>query len=303
MRLSQILPKNSILIRDGEFEIMAQCTTKSRNKIFSFLEDIRFLECINTNGNISCLICKPEHLDLIKNDSIGLICTEQPRLMFFKIHNELVKKKKYKARFETKIGKNCLISSQSNISANNVIIGNDVIIEDNVVIRDNVEIGNHCIIRAGSIIGGQGYEFKRDKDCSILQVVHVGKIIIEDYVEIKELCSIHKAVFDWDYTKIGEHSKIDAHTHIGHATKIGKRVMIGSHSNLAGNINIGNDVYIGPGVTISNRLNVGHKSKISIGSVVTKDVENNSIVTGNFAIDHNIFIKDLKNRLRNNKID
>ncbi|MCA0150382.1 hypothetical protein LCD52_16475 [Rossellomorea vietnamensis] len=297
MKLSDIVSSNEILVKDGYFELLAQCTIFHLKNILTFLEDEKFVDYINTNKSISCVICRSEHRKQISNKNIGIICVDQPKLFFFKIHNELSKKEGLGLSFKTKIGDNCNISPLATISNANVNIGNEVIIEDNVIIKPNVTIGDGSIIRSGAIIGGQGYEYKRDKETSILRVEHAGKTIIDKYVEIKELCTIHQAVFSWDYTCIGEHSKLDAHTHLGHATKIGKRVMIGSHGNLAGNISIENDVYIGPGVTISNRLNIGRRSKISIGSVVTKDVDEGKTVTGNFAIDHTLFIKHLKETL------
>lgn len=297
MKLSQIKLNNIKLIRDGEFECLSQCTNKKPSKLLSFLEDIKFISNINANNSISCIICKQEHFQLIKNNEMGIIFSEQPKLTFFQIHNTLGCLNKNSLSYKTRVGKNCEISSSANISLENVIIGDNVMIEENVVIRENVNIGKNSIIRAGSIIGGQGYEFKREGESGILRVNHYGKVIIGDFVEIKEFCSIHRAVFDWDYTSIGNHSKLDSHTHIGHATKLGERVMIGSHSNLAGNINVNDDVYIGPGVTISNRLDIGKKGRISIGSVVTKDVLEGQTVTGNFAIPHNIFIQSLREKM------
>ncbi|TJX13638.1 UDP-3-O-(3-hydroxymyristoyl)glucosamine N-acyltransferase [Tissierella creatinini] len=303
MKLSEIINEDAILKTDGFFDILAQCTISSDKKILTYLEDINYLQFINKNPGISCVICKPEHINYIENKSIGIVCTEHPKLYFFKIHNELVNKNQNdKSKFKTAVGENCYISPLAYINDHNVIIGNNVIIEEFVAIKKNVHIGDNCIIRSGSIIGSEGFEFKRVMHESIYTVKHAGTTIIEDNVEIKELCTIHQAVFEWDYTKIGEYSKLDAHTHVGHATKIGRRVMIGSHGNLAGNIQIQDDVYIGPGSTISNRLNVGENSKVSLGSVVTKDVENDTIVTGNFAINHDIFITDLKNRISVQKL-
>lgn len=57
---------------------------------------------------------------------------------------------------------------------------------------------------------------------------------------------------------------------------------------------IGDNVWIGPGVTITNGIEVGNKASISIGSVVTKSVNDGSTVTGNFAIDHSKFIEHMK---------
>lgn len=298
MKVSDIMNESSILINDGYFDILAQCVVKSDKKILTFLDDLKYIDVINNNHSISCIICKIEHINFFKNSSMGILCVEQPRLFFFEVHNKLAEKIESESKkVKTIIGSNCKISPLSSISNSNVVIGNNVIIEEFVSIKENVTIGDNSIIRAGSIIGGQGYEFKRNKQEDILTVKHVGKTIIGSNVEIKECCTIHRAVFDWDYTMVGDYSKIDAHSHIGHGTKVGKRVMIGSHGNLAGNICVEDDVYIGPGAVISNRITLKKGCKISLGSVVTKDVSENQIVTGNFAIDHNIFIKDLKEKV------
>ncbi|MCI3922718.1 hypothetical protein MO973_21020 [Paenibacillus sp. TRM 82003] len=297
MKLSDILPTSGKLISDGSFERMAQCTVRTVDKIFTFLDNPKYVSEVNSNPNISCLICRSEHLDEILNHSIGIICVEEPKLSFFKIHNELITNHSILSKVQSKVGNHCFISPSASISPYNVVIGDNVIIEDHVVIKENVSIGDGCIIRTGSVIGGQGYEYKREAQRSILRVVHAGKIIICNDVEIKEYCTIHQAVFEWDVTLIGAHSKLDAHSHIGHGTKVGNRVMIGSHGNLSGNITIGDDVNIGPGVTISNRLRIASRSNITLGSVVTKDVGSGKTVTGNFAIEHDDFIKDLKAKL------
>ena len=73
------------------------------------------------------------------------------------------------------------------ILTNGVVIGDNVIIEEFVSIKEDVVIGNNCIIRSGSVIGGQGYEFKRYGKNNILTVEHIGKTIVNDFVEIKEI--------------------------------------------------------------------------------------------------------------------
>lgn len=299
MRLSEMYQADARLVKDGEFDLLAQCTANIEGRLFTFLDDKSFLEAILKSKNISCVICREEDVWLFENLPFGILCSEHPKVTFFEIHNRLVREEKSgKSLNKTRIGTDCVISARASIAPYGVIIGDNVTIEENVIIRENVEIGDNCIIRAGTVVGGQGFEFKRVDKHSILRVEHVGKVVIGNNVEIKELCSVHAAVFGWDCTRIEEYSKLDAHTHVAHGTKIGKRVLIGSHVNLAGNVNIEDDVYIGPGVTISNRLNIGRGSKVSIGSVVTKDVKENTVVTGNFAIDHDKFIRNLKLSVR-----
>lgn len=57
---------------------------------------------------------------------------------------------------------------------------------------------------------------------------------------------------------------------------------------------MGSDVWIGVNATISNRIRIGDGARVSLGSVVTKDVPAGATVTGNFAIDHRQFLKNLK---------
>ncbi|MEZ7172922.1 hypothetical protein [Sporosarcina sp. OR05] len=292
MQLSKVPIVEGVLKIDGLFDIMAQCKVLSNQRILTFFDDIKYLDCINMNESISCVICRPQDQQLFGDKSFGIITTDYPRIEFFRIHNLIGMPNTSKK--STVIGSDSAISPSALIAKYNVQIGDNVIIEENVVIRENVFIGNNCIIRAGSVIGGQGYEFKRDKNQRIFRVEHYGSVEIEDFVEIKEFCTVHQAVFAWDKTCIGQHSKIDAHSHIAHGVKMGNRVMVGSHGNIAGNVCIKDDVYIGPGVTISNRINIEKGSRVSIGSTVTKSVDEYQVVTGNFAIDHSKFIFNLK---------
>lgn len=291
MKLSEIQMKDLKVLRDGDFSSLSHCTENTLNSILTFFNNEKFIEYINTNENITSVICEENLVNLINRKSLGIAVIKDSKHAFFQIHNNLFNPKRNSKK--PIIGQNCKIDKTTKIY-NNVIIGDNVVIEDNVVINENVFIGSNTIIRHGSVIGGNGFEFKRNSNFSILSVNHYGKTIIGENVELKEYTTIHKAVFEWDYTFIDDFTKVDSHVHIGHATKIGKRCLIGSHCNLAGNIIVQDDVYIGLGSTITNRIIIGSSSKISLGSVVTKDVISNTTVTGNFAIPHEKFMKNLK---------
>ena len=82
--------------------------------------------------------------------------------------------------------------------------------------------------------------------------------------------------------------------HIGHGAQLGARTFVASGAHIAGNCRIGSDVWIGVNATISNRIRIGDGARVSLGSVVTKDDPAGATVTGNFAIDHRQFLKNLK---------
>lgn len=279
------------VFRDGEFQSLGLNVAKANKKLLSFIESEKFISSLSED--ISCVITKKEIANLIPED-IGVIISNNPRIDFFNLHNLLCNNSEYiREDFETQIGENCNISSSAVISDKNVVIGKNVVIEEFVIIRENTFIGDNVIIRAHSIIGGEGYEFKR-YDNKTMGVKHVGGVIIENNSEIQYSTCVDKAIYPWDNTIIGEYSRVDNLVHVGHAVKLGKRCFVTAHVIIGGRTIIGDDSWIGIGAIISNGLVIGKQSSISLGAVVTKSLEDNSNVSGNFAIDHNKFISFIK---------
>lgn len=295
MYLSDMPINNAELIRDGQFDILGLSNTECNGKkILSFIEDKKYLEEALNNRDITCFITTKELCDLIREQGYGVLCAENPRYVFFELHNTLSENPTYRrAAFKTTIGENCKISPLAYIEPDNVQIGNNVVIEEFVSIRGNCVIGDNCVIHSGAQIGGSGYEFKKKED-GILDVEHCGGVIIGENTIVWSGSSIHKAVYPWDNTVIGDFARINSNSHIDHGAKLGNRVKICAGCIVSGRCSIGEDAVIGPGAVISNRIRVGRNATVSLGAVVTKDVEDEVRVTGNFAIAHEEFINRLK---------
>jgi UDP-3-O-[3-hydroxymyristoyl] glucosamine N-acyltransferase len=105
---------------------------------------------------------------------------------------------------------------------------------------------------------------------------------------------VAKGILPTDVTYIGNDVKIDVQVYVGHGDVIGDRTLIAGGSVIAGNVTIGADSWVGLNATVSNRIHIGEKARVSLGSVVTKDVKDGETVTGNFAIEHGAFIRELK---------
>ena len=264
--------------------------------VCTFVENEKYVEKIS--DNIRMVIARPDLLDVLnKEDTLYGICiVENPRIAYFSLHNYISNREYYKRKeFETRIGFNCNISSHAIIADKNVVIGNNVTIEEFVVIRENTVIGDNSIVRAGCKISGEGFEFKNTSE-ELFHVNHVGGVIIGKYVEIQYNTCIDKAIYPWDNTVIDDYVKIDNLVHVGHAVKVGAKTMIVANSGIGGRVSIGEDVWIGFGSTIRNGIYIGDRARINMGSVVTRNVEKEGAVTGNFAISHEEFIAELKNR-------
>ena len=143
----------------------------------------------------------------------------------------------------------------------------------------------------GSKIGQKGFGFIPMKDKNI-KFPHIGRVIIDDDVEIASNCTIDRGSVD--DTKIGKNTYLDNQIHIAHNVKIGSNCMIAGQVGFAGSSVIGNKVSIGGQAGISGHLKIGSNVKIGGGSGVVKDIEDNQTVMGYPAIDLRNFLKNQK---------
>lgn len=281
---------------EREFKILALCATETDQESLIFIDGEAYLPSIKPN--VTMVLTTQALSERLLNMGVGVCVTEQPRLLFFQIHNYLSSQSDYaRPAFTTSVGQNCQISPMSCISSENVRIGDRVVIEEFVTVRANTVIGDDVIIRAGSRIGGVGFEFKREAD-GLLPVEHAGGVVIDNKVEIRENVCIDRAIYPWDDTIIGQSTKIDNLVYIAHAVKIGKNVLIVANSSIGGRTEIGDNCWVGLSATVTNATTMGNYSRANIGSVVTKPVPQGSSVSGNFAIDHARFLEDLKCTLK-----
>jgi len=191
---------------------------------------------------------------------------------------------------DNQISEKAYISEKANIGSYNIIIEDDVIIEADVTIYENVTIKKGAIIRSGSRIGGNGFEFSRFGD-EVLSISFAGDVLIEENVEVQNNTCVDRGVFDRTY--LGKNVKVDNLVHIAHDVKIGENTLVVACTLIGGRTKIGKNSYLGPNCTVKNGLILGENSKVSMGAVVTKNVKDNEVVTGNFAIPHDQFMKKI----------
>lgn len=298
MRLSNVIEYvNGQLVKDGEFEVLEYCTSKCEKRFLTFLENVKYIDKINSNA--TCIITTEQIYKELPRYVKGIVLAKEPKKEFVTLHNILSKTEQYAGkRFKTVIGEACDISPLAYIADENVIIGNNVKIAPFVSIRENVSIGDGCKIYENCVIGGQSFNYVKTNEGKNIGMIDCGKVILEEDVEVCSNCHIASGPLPTDITKLGKNVKLDAFIHIGHGTKIGERTLIPAGAQISGNVSIGTDAWIGVNATIANRITIGNKGRVSLGSVVTKDVEENQTVTGNFAIAHDLFMSNLKESVK-----
>ena len=278
--------------KDGEFNWLGLTAEDYEGKkVLTFLNDEKYYKEIKNNKSITCIVTTDEVAQKIEKGKYGIIISNNPRKDFFELHNKLVKEDFYFTKRDNQISEKAYISEKANIGSYNIIIEDDVIIEAGVTIYENVTIKKGTIIKSGTILGADGFQYIRNKD-DIIKVEPAGELEIAEDVVIHNNSVIDKGIFG--KTFIGENTKIYNLVHVAHDSKIGKNVFLTAGVIVCGRVKIGANSYLGPNCTIKNGLFLGENTKISMGSVVTKDVKDDEVVTGNFAIPHKQFIENLK---------
>lgn len=297
MRLSEIVKQceaEGLVQKDCDFD-SCYLIGKDRNeklKVISFVNSPKYIEPA-LPLNIDGFICTDAVAESLKQKQYpgGICISQNPKTIFFKIHN-------YIAAHQNPNNTNSFISQSAQIhptamiADKNVIIGEDVKIGANVVIKENTYIGKSSIVREGTIIGTPAFYYYGEENERTL-VLSTGGVHIEDNVEIHCNCSIEKGVMGGN-TYIGANTKIDNKALIGHDSKIGKNCTIAADATFAGGVQVGNSTFMGVSVTVSPNVIIGENVTVSAGSVVTKGVEPGIHVSGNFAIEHEKYIKFIK---------
>src|SRR3989338_8789783 len=217
----------------------------------------------------------------------AIIQVRSPRLAFSKVANKFFATIRYfatgihetatvcllaKVAPTVSIGPYCVISGYVRIGENSVIRGN-------VSIYGNVKIGKNVIINSGAVIGAEGFGYEPDEDGTLVQFPQIGGVIIEDNVEIgANTCVDRGALGD---TIIREGAKIDNLVHVAHNVIIGKNCRIICLVGIGGSVEIGDGSFVGISASIKNQKKIGKNVTVGMGSVVTKDIPDNTIVVGN----------------------
>jgi UDP-3-O-[3-hydroxymyristoyl] glucosamine N-acyltransferase len=203
--------------------------------------------------------------------------------------------KKVKFGINVLVGKKCEIGENTIIGSNTIIeqnvrIGKNCVLGNNITIK-NTLIGDSVVIQDGCKIGLKGFGFIPSKNGNF-KFPHIGKVLINDYVEIASNCTIDRGSVD--DTIIGKNTYLDNQVHIAHNVKIGENCMIAGQVGFAGSTQIGDNVSIGGQAGISGHLKIGNNVKIGGGSGVVKDIPDNCTVMGYPALPFKEFIKKLK---------
>nr|WP_272211494.1 UDP-3-O-(3-hydroxymyristoyl)glucosamine N-acyltransferase [Marinicella sp. W31]MDC2877385.1 UDP-3-O-(3-hydroxymyristoyl)glucosamine N-acyltransferase [Marinicella sp. W31] len=171
------------------------------------------------------------------------------------------------------IGARAVIGAGTRILSG-AVIGADVKIGRNSTIGSHVSVshallGNNVIIHPGVRIGQDGFGYA-PSPTGMVKLPQIGRVIIQDYVEIGANSTIDRGAMD--DTVIGEGTKIDNLVQIGHNVQIGRHCGIVSQAGVAGSTKIGDGVMIGGQTGINGHIEIGSGAQIAGKSGVMTSV-------------------------------
>ncbi|HYE36172.1 UDP-3-O-(3-hydroxymyristoyl)glucosamine N-acyltransferase [Methylocaldum sp.] len=131
------------------------------------------------------------------------------------------------------------------IMANTVVekkakIGRETVIHPRCTVGYECEIGANVILKAGCVIGSEGFGFAQDERRRNYRIPHTGKVIIEDRVVIGANTNIDRATYGATIIRSG--AVVDALCHIGHNVEIGEDCILCAHTGISGSTRFGKRV-------------------------------------------------------------
>ncbi|WP_136808472.1 UDP-3-O-(3-hydroxymyristoyl)glucosamine N-acyltransferase [Desulfosediminicola flagellatus] len=240
-----------------------------------------------------------EHMPVIK--------VKNPYLASAIVHNALLEKE-FKAEGiheRAYIGSDCTISKNISIGplvavGNRVtigervsiepgtVIGDDVIIGDDTHLKANVTVAYGCvlgkkvIIHSGTVIGSDGYGYATDDMGNHVKRPQVGKVKIDDDVEIGSNVSIDRGTFGDTWIQSG--AKIDNQVQIGHNVVVGPNSLIVAQVGIAGSTTLGRNVVLAGRSALNGHIHLGDQAMVAGGSGVHGSLEKGAKVGGYPAI-------------------
>lgn len=160
------------------------------------------------------------------------------------------------------IGPGCCIGDD-------VEIGEGSKLDANVTLYYQVKIGKHVIISSGTVVGSDGFGIAKYQGVWH-KVPQLGRVIIEDDVEIGANCAIDRGAIE--DTVIEKGVKLDNLIQIGHNVRVGEGTAIAGCAAIAGSATVGKNCLIGGKAGVAGHITIADNVAITGASAITKTI-------------------------------
>ena len=279
------------VVRDCRFACVAKIATPAHDIVVPLFRETALKELTEREG-IAGVIAIPELADHIP-DGMGLAVSREPMVVVDKIHRILASdNQRLRKSFETRIDPTARIDPGAVVAPRDVVVEAECEILAGAIVHSGTHVGRGTRIHSNAVIGADAYEVVVINGQQRLRP-QTGGTAIGKNCEILSGTIVTRAAF-CGATTIGNNVVLDCNSTVSHDCRISDNARVGGNSWLGGRVTIGEGASIGPNVAVANGVAVGQRAKVSIGSVVTRDVKADRQVSGNFAISHDRFLANLR---------
>jgi UDP-3-O-[3-hydroxymyristoyl] glucosamine N-acyltransferase len=183
-------------------------------------------------------------------------------------------------------------------------VGAHCLLHPSVVVREGCLVGNRCILQPGAVIGGCGYGYSTDGAGHHQKLAQLGRVVLEDDVEVGANSTIDRARFR--ETRIGAGTKIDNLVMVAHGVTSGRDCLIVAQTGIAGSTKLGDQVILGGQSACVGHIELASNVTLAARGGATKSILQPGIYGGNPAVPiathrrreaHLNLIEDLKERV------
>jgi len=191
---------------------------------------------------------------------------------------------------DVEIGEGCTLLPHV-VIYRDVKIGRNFFAHSHVSIRENCEIGNNVQLHNGVVIGSDGFGFAKDDAGNWYKIPQVGRVVIEDNVEIQANSCVDRASLG--ETRIGRNTKVDNLSQIAHNCVIAENSMLCAQVGLAGSTEVGKNVILAGQVGVAGHCKIGDNVIVTAQSGTHGDIPPGSMVSGSPAFDHKQWLRSV----------
>jgi len=164
----------------------------------------------------------------------------------------------------------------------NCTIGAGSILYANVSLYPQVQVGRQVIIHSGAVIGADGFGFHPLPDGSYRKIPQIGRVIIQDMVEIGANTCIDRGTVGDTIIETGV--KVDNLVQIGHNSVVGAHTVLAGQVGLSGSVRVGSHVRMGGQVGVADHTTIGDRAAIAAQAGVASDIAAAEAVYGTPAL-------------------
>jgi len=287
---------------DGSLEISGlQGIEQAQEGQITFLSKKIFLDTLNRSQVSAVLV------EEAVETSISQVIVASPELAFARLLREFHPEPKPDPGIHDRavVGKNVKLGEQVTLSAG-VCIGNDVEIGDqvhifpnvvvgegcrigshttlhpNVTLYRNTELGKHVILHSGAVIGADGFGYTLDEKGAHYKINQIGRVVIEDHVEIGANSCVDRAAMGT--TRIKQGTKIDNLVQVAHNCTVGEHSILVAQVGLAGSCTLGHHVVLAGQVGVADHVTLGDQVTLTAQSGTFRSIESNQVYGGHPAV-------------------